>query len=103
MIAGYSYFMSWLSEAQHKSAGGVYWFRVAFIIIMEGATPNNGFVVGMSESENAVKKLVDAVVQANKDVEGALMPVLHGIQAKLGYIPMSAVPLITESLGFSRR
>jgi formate dehydrogenase subunit gamma len=67
-----------------------------------GTTPNNGFVVGMSDSKNAVKTLVDAVVQANRDAEGALMPVLHGIQAKVGYIPMTAVPLIAERLGFSR-
>ena len=56
----------------------------------------------MSDSNNAVKTVVDSVVEANKDAEGALMPILHAIQAELGYIPQTAVPRIAEGLGLSR-
>ena len=56
----------------------------------------------MSEPNKAIKMVVDAVLKANRDAEGALMPVLHGIQAELGYIPQTAVPQIAEALSLSR-
>ena len=33
---------------------------------------------------------------------GALLPILHGIQEELGYIPPDAVPMIASSLNLSR-
>ncbi len=37
-----------------------------------------------------------------KSVAGALMPILHGVQAALGYVPKDAVPLIASELNLSR-
>ncbi|GAB2561098.1 formate dehydrogenase subunit gamma [Dyella jejuensis] len=49
--------------------------------------------------------LRDAVLQVTgrlKDRPGALLPVLHGIQAELGYVPEQAVPLIAREMNLSR-
>lgn len=45
---------------------------------------------------------VTRVLQANKDRPGALLPILHGIQEAIGYIPDDAVPVIAEQLNLSR-
>lgn len=37
-----------------------------------------------------------------KDLPGALLPVLHGVQDALGYLPEDAVPLIARELNLSR-
>ena len=37
-----------------------------------------------------------------KDLPGALLPVLHGVQDALGYIPEDAVPLIAREMNLSR-
>jgi formate dehydrogenase subunit gamma len=37
-----------------------------------------------------------------KSTAGALMPILHAVQAALGYVPRDAVPLIASELNLSR-
>jgi formate dehydrogenase subunit gamma len=37
-----------------------------------------------------------------KSAAGALMPILHAVQASLGYVPKDAVPLIASELNLSR-
>jgi formate dehydrogenase subunit gamma len=37
-----------------------------------------------------------------KSLDGALMPILHGVQASLGYVPQEAVPIIAAELNLSR-
>ena len=37
-----------------------------------------------------------------KDQPGALLPVLHGVQAALGYVPEEAIPLIAREMNLSR-
>jgi formate dehydrogenase subunit gamma len=37
-----------------------------------------------------------------KALDGALMPILHGVQNALGYVPPDAVPLIAAELNLSR-
>ena len=37
-----------------------------------------------------------------KDIPGALIPILHGIQDELGYVPPDAVPLIANVLNLTR-
>jgi len=47
----------------------------------------------------------DAVLQACTELKalaGALMPILHAVQAGLGYVPKDAVPLIASELNLSR-
>jgi formate dehydrogenase subunit gamma len=56
----------------------------------------------MNASAVSLEELVEAAVESHRGVVGALMPVLHAIQERLGYIPSDAVPMIARSLGLSR-
>ncbi len=42
------------------------------------------------------------VIDARRQMPGALLPVLHGVQDALGYVPDDAVPLIAHELNLSR-
>ncbi len=48
------------------------------------------------------KNAVAEVIEKLKDMPGALLPILHGIQDALGYIPSDSVPLIASALNISR-
>jgi formate dehydrogenase subunit gamma len=46
--------------------------------------------------------IVQDVIARLKDKPGALLPILHGIQDQLGYIPAETVPDIAGALNLSR-
>lgn len=48
------------------------------------------------------KERVEEILTAHRDMEGALLPVLHAIQADFGHIPQEALPLIARDLNLSR-
>ena len=50
----------------------------------------------------ALQEMVEAAVAAHRDRIGALLPVLHEVQDKLGYVPADAVPMIARALHLSR-
>lgn len=43
-----------------------------------------------------------AAIAQNRQLAGALLPVLHAVQKALGYVPPAAVPLIAQELNLSR-
>lgn len=45
---------------------------------------------------------VEAAIRAHQDLPGALLPILHGIQDRLGHVPADAVPAIADALNLSR-
>ncbi len=45
---------------------------------------------------------VRAIIVGSKAKPGALLPILHGIQDALGYVPPDSVPMIAEELNLSR-
>ena len=45
---------------------------------------------------------VRSIVSSLAEVPGALLPVLHGVQDALGYVPPEAVPVIADGLNLSR-
>ncbi|KAA0010788.1 formate dehydrogenase subunit gamma [Billgrantia pellis] len=47
-------------------------------------------------------QLVRDEIDALKHKPGALLPILHAIQARCGFVPREAVPLIAESLQLTR-
>jgi formate dehydrogenase subunit gamma len=49
-----------------------------------------------------VARVVDGVVEQYADTPGGLLPILHGVQHALGYIPSEAVPRIAAALNLSR-
>jgi formate dehydrogenase subunit gamma len=48
------------------------------------------------------RTLVASILAARQDQPGALLPILHDIQGRLGYIPPDAVPDIARALNLSR-
>lgn len=45
---------------------------------------------------------VAQILESHAHAPGALLPVLHAVQARLGWIPPSTVPLIATALNLSR-
>jgi formate dehydrogenase subunit gamma len=49
-----------------------------------------------------IQKAVSHALQKSGAEPGPLLEILHGVQAELGYVPASAVPLIADALNLSR-
>ena len=49
-----------------------------------------------------LKELIEGIVESHRDRLGALLPVLHDVQRRLGCIPHEAVPLIASAMSLSR-
>ncbi len=47
-------------------------------------------------------RMIDEIVAGLADKPGALMPVLHAVKERVGYIPPEAVPAIARALNLSR-
>lgn len=43
-----------------------------------------------------------AILEALQDKPGALLPILHAVQAEFGYVPADTVPVIADALNLSR-
>ena len=56
----------------------------------------------VSSLTSAERQTVLDVCARLKSLDGALLPVLHGVQGALGFIPKDAVPLIASELNLSR-
>jgi formate dehydrogenase subunit gamma len=52
--------------------------------------------------DQAARERVLAVIAERQHDAGPLLPVLHGIQDALGYVPADAVPLVADALNLSR-
>jgi len=50
----------------------------------------------------AQHQAVLVAIEANRTLDGALLPVLHAVQRRLGQIPPDALPLIAQELNLSR-
>ena len=46
--------------------------------------------------------VISSIVEQQKQEPGALLPILHGIQDALGYVPREAVGMIAHGLNLSR-
>ncbi|MEH6569443.1 MAG: formate dehydrogenase subunit gamma [Halioglobus sp.] len=47
-------------------------------------------------------EVVTNIVNTMQALPGALLPILHAVQDKLGYIPPASLPLVAEGLNLSR-
>jgi len=52
--------------------------------------------------DDAARAAVETAIAARKDLAGPLIPILHGIQDALGYVPDDAVPVVAHALNLSR-
>jgi formate dehydrogenase subunit gamma len=59
-------------------------------------------IASLPPIDDTTRKAVLDVTDRLKDQPGALLPVLHGIQASLGYVPEEAMALIARELNLSR-
>ncbi len=50
----------------------------------------------------ATQTTVQNIIESLKDKPGALLPILHGIQDALGYVPSAIIPDIAKALNLSR-
>ena len=56
----------------------------------------------MSQQERDRKAVINRVLEERKHLPGALLPILHGIQDALGYVPREAIAQIAHALNLSR-
>lgn len=56
----------------------------------------------MSDPEQDRNAVISRVLEERKDRPGALLPILHGIQDALGYVPPEAIAQIAHALNLSR-
>ena len=42
------------------------------------------------------------ILAAHQGMEGALLPILHAVQAEFGYVPQAALPVIAKGLNISK-
>jgi formate dehydrogenase subunit gamma len=52
--------------------------------------------------EANVAVLVRKIAAAHRTQRGALLPILHAVQAAVGYIPAEAIPVLADELNLSR-
>ena len=45
---------------------------------------------------------IEEILTAHKGLEGALLPILHAVQAEFGYVPQEVLPSIAKNLNISR-
>lgn len=56
----------------------------------------------MSDHEQDLNAVISRILEERKDHPGALLPILHGIQDALGYVPREAIAQIALGLNLSR-
>jgi formate dehydrogenase subunit gamma len=59
-------------------------------------------MTGSSAINPKVQANAQTIIANLKNKPGALLPILHGIQDELGYIPAETVPAIADALNLSR-
>lgn len=59
-------------------------------------------VASLPPIDDKTRAAVLDVTTRLKDQPGALLPVLHGVQTALGYVPEEAIPLIAREMNLSR-
>ena len=56
----------------------------------------------MGASDVSLREIVDGAVERHRGAVGPLLPVLHGVQDVLGFVPDEAVAMIAEAISLSR-
>ncbi|WP_328446257.1 NAD(P)H-dependent oxidoreductase subunit E [Streptomyces sp. NBC_00386] len=55
-----------------------------------------------SVSDVTVESVVRTAAAVHRDQRGALLPVLHAVQAELGCVPKEAIPVLADEFNLSR-
>ncbi|MGV8985173.1 MAG: formate dehydrogenase subunit gamma [Cypionkella sp.] len=55
----------------------------------------------MLDSDNTIARVEEILVR-HQGMEGALLPILHAIQAEFGYVPQEVLPVVAKAMNISR-
>jgi formate dehydrogenase subunit gamma len=55
----------------------------------------------MLDSADSSQRIAE-ILHSLKDLEGALLPILHAVQAEFGHVPQAALPQIAKALNLSK-
>jgi formate dehydrogenase subunit gamma len=77
-------------DHQHQS-----WYSDPVVAAMGAKDSTNG-------DAGFEARVIDEIIAGLADKPGALMPVLHAVNERVGYIPSTAVPAIARGLNLSR-
>lgn len=69
---------------------------------MSSAAASNTSIPDHDAFDNATRDEILGVIDSLKLLPGALLPILHAIQDRLGFVPPASVPLIAHALNLSR-
>ena len=72
---------------------------------MTGQSPLRSIPVKVeaaSTLDAAERAAVNDACTRLKDLPGALLPILHAVQDKIGYVPKDAIPIVAHALNLSR-
>ena len=58
--------------------------------------------MGMQLAGTEIEARTTELVETFKDLEGPLLPILHGIQEEFGYVPSESLPVIASALNLTR-
>jgi formate dehydrogenase subunit gamma len=58
--------------------------------------------MSMQPASTEIASRTTAIIDEMKNLEGPLLPILHGIQHEFGYVPREALPVIASGLNLSR-
>ena len=56
----------------------------------------------MQQAGTGIAERTGAIIEDLKQLEGPLLPILHGLQQEFGYVPQQSLPVIAEALNLSR-
>lgn len=54
----------------------------------------------MSDSDSTIARVEEILVR-HQGMEGALLPILHALQAEFGHVPQQALPVVAKALNLS--
>ena len=49
-----------------------------------------------------ISQQITEIIVAHQGIEGALLPILHAVQAAFGYVPQATLPMIAKGLNISK-
>jgi formate dehydrogenase subunit gamma len=56
----------------------------------------------MQQASTQIAARAAAIIDEFKELEGPLLPILHGVQDEFGHVPQEVLPVIAEALNLSR-
>ena len=56
----------------------------------------------MQQASTQIAARTAEIIDTLRELEGPLLPILHGIQEKFGYVPQETLPVIADALNLSR-